>query len=64
MSNIHSPPRQEATTRPLPPMTRPGDFNNDDLVSSSPSGKTVLIALACVMVPIVFVLLFHSFLGF
>ena len=54
-------------TRPLPPVGDSGGEYvsiNDNLPSSSPSGKTVLKVLACVLGLIVLVVLYAKTIGF
>ena len=52
----------DAPHRPLN-IPRPTSIN-DNLPSSNPSRKTVLIVLGCAMVLIVILVLFHSAFGF
>ena len=55
------------TTRPVPPVGRSGGEYisiNDNLPSSSPSGKTVLKVLACALGLIVLVVLYAKTIGF
>jgi hypothetical protein len=53
------------TRAPLEPVKKgPAPSMNDNLPSSNPSGKTVLIVLGCAIVLVVAWVLFHSALGF
>jgi hypothetical protein len=63
-NELRSPP---PTTRPLPPVQSSGREYisiNDNLPSSSPSGKTMLKVLACVLGLIVVVVLYAKTIGF
>jgi hypothetical protein len=60
MTVTSTPPKVQTATRPIPPMAS----INDSLPSSSPSGKTVLIVMACVAGLFVSVWLFHDLAGF
>jgi hypothetical protein len=54
------------TTRPLPPVGGSAEYIsiNDNLASSSPSGKTVINVLACVLGLIALVVLYAKTIGF
>ncbi len=67
MSTTNELPNPAATTRPPPPVAGAGGEYvsiNDNLPSSSPSGKTVLKVLAGVLGLIVLVVLYGKTIGF
>jgi len=66
MTVNNAPPRHKTAARPLPPSGDPGEYIsiNDNLPTSSPSGKTVLKVLASLVGLAMVAFLYAKTIGF